>query len=307
MDNSAFAVVFQEAKMNRKRFSLIIWLSAAFICLAACDSTPNEPAAAESRETETSAPAESAAAASVPTIVEIATEAPTSTSTPTSIPTETPTLTPSPVPSDTPSPTPVPTDTPEPTITPTPEPKVIVEISSLNVRGGPGTVYDVVFVAESGDEFAVTGEAFDCQWLKVAADEDNHGWVSGDPEIVTLNHPCQSIPEAEIPPVPTAAFTATPETGGMGSVTFINETTNRGASVVLRTCCEYHQLSAHPGETVTMLLPPDEYAWSVFSDNCRRDLPQLFLTGGMQVIVRLIPDVNNASCQSYIDYGIYGG
>jgi hypothetical protein len=292
--------------MIRRVFSMIIWLSALLLFLVACETDNGETQPTEVQINVMATPTESMAEASAPTVVEFTGEVPEPTNTPTSVPTETPTVTPSLVPTDTPSPTPVPTDTPEPTITPTPEPKVVVEVSSMNVRSGPGIAYDIVLVAESGDVFAVTGEAFDCQWLKVTAAEGTAGRLSGDPDIVTLNQPCQAIPAADIPPVPTAAFTPTPETGGMATITLINETTDRGASLYLHNCCGLIQISTHPGETTVRQLPADEYGWYVFSISCKRDLPQLFLTAGMEVVARIIPEAS-APCGSYFEYAILGG
>ncbi len=285
---------------------MILLLSSALLCLTACVSDYGEPKPTEIQASVMAAPTESVPKVSSPTAVDIATEMPAATNTPTSEPTEALTATPSLAPTDTPSPTPSPTDTPEPTITPTPEPKVVVEASSINVRGGPGTAYDILVVAKSGDELAVIGGAYNCQWLMVTVDAGVAGWVSDDPDIVTLNQPCLIIPEAEIPPVPTIAFTATPETGGFATIIFINETTDRGASLWLHNCCELIQISTHPGETTVRQLPADEYGWYVFSISCKRDLPQLFLTSGMEVIGRLIPDAN-ASCGSYFEYEILGG
>ena len=164
-------------------------------------------------------------------------------------------------------------------------------------------MYEVVGVAESGDEYVVTGTAHDCQWLKIVDNGGVEGWLSANPDIVTFDSQCDTIPEADIPPIPTAAFTPTPETGGMGTITFINMTPDRGASVHFRTCCEHFEISTEPGETGSIQLPPDEYGWYVFSISCRRDMPQLFLKSGMQVIVKLIPDPTQP-CTSYIEGGI---
>ena len=137
-------------------------------------------------------------------------EAPTRTPTvpPTNTPTPTPTSTATPTPNPTNTPTPTPTSTKTPTatptttpvITPTPLPDATVNIKTLNVRSGPGTVYDILAGVHQGDELEVIGQAYECDWLKVIIPQGTQGWVAGGPEYVIRNLPCDLIPAAAIPP-----------------------------------------------------------------------------------------------------------
>jgi hypothetical protein len=79
----------------------------------------------------------------------------------------------------------------------------VVKVDTLNVRGGPGTVYDVVGSAHQGDKLRVIGQANDCGWLKVVVATKPQEWVSGKSDYVSLNVPCAGIPTAPIPPTPT--------------------------------------------------------------------------------------------------------
>ncbi len=79
----------------------------------------------------------------------------------------------------------------------------MVNVKTLNVRSGPGTIYDVRAGVHQGDELVVIGQAYGCDWLKVIIPQGTQGWVAGEPEYVTRNLPCDLIPAAPIPPTPT--------------------------------------------------------------------------------------------------------
>ncbi|MCP4423168.1 MAG: SH3 domain-containing protein [Chloroflexi bacterium] len=125
-------------------------------------------------------------------------------------PTDAPTETPTPQPTSTPtsSPTDTPTTTPEPTFTATPTPAVKVALSSINVRSGPGTRYDVIGVLSSGEIVIVIGSNDDNNlWYKIRSEErlfkqSSEGWVADDvveqinPESVT------AVPTIPAPPTP---------------------------------------------------------------------------------------------------------
>ena len=100
------------------------------------------------------------------------------------------------------------TPTPEPTFTKTPEPGAIVDTDSLNIREGPGTMYGIVTGVDRGDLLEITGQAYNCEWLKVKTESGVSGWVSAD--LVKFEQSCSSIPSAAIPPTPIPLPTSTP-------------------------------------------------------------------------------------------------
>jgi hypothetical protein len=171
-----------------------------------------------------------------------------------------------------------------------------------------------VGTAVQGADLIVVGQVYDCQWLQIETAAGDPGWVTGNSEYVSLNLDCAAILVAEVPAPPTDSETQpsttaepslteqAPPAGGTGRITVINETPDRGASVYLRTCCENLQISTEPGETKVMDLPADEYAWHVQHHNCVAHFPQLFLTDGMEIIVRLIP--TEGGCGLYVDVTI---
>lgn len=92
------------------------------------------------------------------------------------------------------------TPTPEATATSTPRPGAIVDTDSLNVRGGPDTVYGIVTGVSEGDHLEIVGEAYDCAWLKIETEDGVVGWVSA--ALVDYDLSCSDIPSASIPPTP---------------------------------------------------------------------------------------------------------
>jgi len=133
---------------------------------------------------------------------------PTATPTPTRMsarPTSTPTATTRPKPTATPTHT--------PTITPTPLPDAIVNNDILNLRTGPGTVYDIIKVMQLGDELDVTARNEAGTWLAVTTSDGSKGWCST--KYLQLNVSLDDIPIAtDIPPTPTPSEptpTPTPE------------------------------------------------------------------------------------------------
>jgi serine/threonine-protein kinase len=123
------------------------------------------------------------------------------TATPTTVPTKTPTSVP---PTSTPLP-PTPTDTPTlvpPTETPTPKPAAVVQAEALNVRGGPGTEYDVVGQVKQGDQLEIVTRTEGGDWLQVRLTDGKEGWVSV--QLVEVGGEVTGIPVAAvIPPTPT--------------------------------------------------------------------------------------------------------
>lgn len=207
-----------EHRPSLRSFALIAVL--AMVLFAGCSR--------QSDDTEISTPlAERAAEVAVVVVAtDTPTAAPTHTATATMEPTATPTTAPTdtPLPTQTPSPTTTPTetatatDTPtaEPTETPTPEPTpdtpaAQVVASVLNVRSGPGTVYDRIGQVAEGSQLDIVAKAPDSDWLLVCCVDDNQVWVIGSGEYVRQVGPVDSVPVAEeIPAPPTPAPTPTP-------------------------------------------------------------------------------------------------
>jgi N-acetylmuramoyl-L-alanine amidase len=73
---------------------------------------------------------------------------------------------------------------------------VTILAERLNVRSGPGTTYEVVASAKSGEKYSVTGQSGNCAWLRIASGGKALGWVSGNKAFVTLKGACSSIPAA---------------------------------------------------------------------------------------------------------------
>lgn len=70
-------------------------------------------------------------------------------------------------------------DQPTPTLTPT---EVITgrvaSSQAVNVRQGPGTIYDLEFVLRSGAQFTASGQNKDATWLKIRSEDGRSGWIA---------------------------------------------------------------------------------------------------------------------------------
>jgi hypothetical protein len=140
---------------------------------------------------------------STATLVPTDTAQPTPTHTATA--TSSPTVTPSPTATRRPTATPWPTVTRQPTATPwpTPLPDAVV-IKAINLRTGPGLVYDVIRVLPVGTEVKVIGQVENCGWLQVITADGTEAWMGGSSEYVERNLRCGAIPLAPVPLAPTA-------------------------------------------------------------------------------------------------------
>jgi Bacterial SH3 domain len=111
----------------------------------------------------------------------------------------TPTITPVP-------PTEVPTATPLPSPTAAPLPDAVVKAATANLRAGPDTGAAKIAALAGGEPLAVAGQTNACAWLMVKTAKGQEGWVArvtGGTELVTLNVPCDSVPQIAVPtPVP---------------------------------------------------------------------------------------------------------
>ncbi len=152
-----------------------------------------------------STPAPSAAAFQFVTLTPITTPS----STPTITPTPTP-VTPTPSPTITPTSTNTATPTPSPTITPTPNltPHAIIDSpgSQLNVRGGPGRIYEPPLGAYNNDAVVdILGQQRDSNgdlwWLvRFTGGVNGQGWIFA--EFTEANN-VNNLPWVNPPPTPT--------------------------------------------------------------------------------------------------------
>jgi Tol biopolymer transport system component len=58
--------------------------------------------------------------------------------------------------------------------------------AGLNLRAGPGVVYDSIGVVTEGEQFDVTGINSSSEWYQIATDDEVVGWISSDPPLVAI-------------------------------------------------------------------------------------------------------------------------
>lgn len=78
-----------------------------------------------------------------------------------------------------------------PTATATPAPAAIA-VADVNIRGGPGLDYDVVFTLTSGDKAPITGTDSTGQWWQVELEDGATGWVLG--QLVSTEGAVEGVP-----------------------------------------------------------------------------------------------------------------
>jgi uncharacterized protein YraI len=149
--------------------------------------------------------------------------------------------------------------------------QAVVNIESLSVRSGPGTVYPVQAYVVRGDKLTILGQAYKCSWLKVRTTDGQTGWVSATYLVYSLA--CGEIALAPIPPVPTqvaqATLTKGPSGGSCDATSFITIINNTGGnlSVDLSGPANYH-VGLGPGGNTTISVCPGSYYWSASTDGC---------------------------------------
>jgi len=75
-----------------------------------------------------------------------------------------------------------------------------VNVSTLNVRSGPGVAYPRIGQVRRADQLPVIGQTGGCAWLQVRTPGGAEGWVSGGSQYTTLNTLCGTLTEATAPP-----------------------------------------------------------------------------------------------------------
>lgn len=176
------------------RWRMLIGLVGLMIVLAGCPQTPEAPPIAPTRTpmpTFTPTP-------EGPVIDLAATEAALAAAATASA--AQPAANQNPAPTDTPAEPPAPA---EPTATPTPEAAQATVSQGMNVRGGPGTNYQIIGAAQAGDQFVIKGKDPTGAWWQVEYN-GRDGWLFG--QLVNAQNTgavavAQNIPA---PPPPTA-------------------------------------------------------------------------------------------------------
>ena len=121
---------------------------------------------------------------------------------------------------------------------------------AVNLRQGPGTNYFIAGGAFKDDSVLVTGQAYECEWLEVQAEDGTTGWVQVDQ--VSFAQDCAAVPPADIPPTP---FIPTPTPTNPGGTKFavIN---NTGQSVTLTFRGENnYTFTVPPGRSQVQVIP----------------------------------------------------
>lgn len=78
-------------------------------------------------------------------------------------------------------------------------------VPTLNVRSGPGLVYEIIDKVRSGDEpatVAVNGRSVDNGWLTVIPEVAQDGWITADTNFITCDGDLTSLPIIEAPAPP---------------------------------------------------------------------------------------------------------
>jgi len=112
-----------------------------------------------------------------------------------------------------PQPSPTTSDTPSgPTETTTEVPSCLVVSNFLNLRSGPGVVYDPpIQTLTGGTALLPFAKNADGSWLNVQLQgESVTGWVSASGQFVSCNFDPANLPLGQIPPTPTPTNTSTP-------------------------------------------------------------------------------------------------
>jgi heat shock protein HslJ len=110
----------------------------------------------------------------------------------------------------------------------------VIAPAGVNVRTGPGNLYDVILLAPLGAQGEIVGISQDRTWwvVNIPGAPNNQGWVSA--EFVRAEN-AQDVPVVGTPPLPTQEVTATPVPTRAPQVSFTaNRTTvNAGETATL--------------------------------------------------------------------------
>lgn len=124
-----------------------------------------------------------------PSATATSTPVPTMTALPTLTPTDQPTSVPVIVPTDPPA-MPTAVSTPFVEILPTPDTGFVISDSSVNVRKGPGTEFEVIAVLPPGTPILLIGKSDSSDWQHVRLSDGRAGWILAS--LVSNNPPVSS-------------------------------------------------------------------------------------------------------------------
>jgi len=94
----------------------------------------------------------------------------------------------------------------------------VVNVKSLHLRSGPGTVYPALGVLKYRQELRVLGRDEGGSWFKVLTEDEEEGWVAA--QYVEFLGLLESIPVLEAPPTPVPTPTPTPTPAFEGQLVF---------------------------------------------------------------------------------------
>ncbi|MAU13240.1 MAG: hypothetical protein CL607_25710 [Anaerolineaceae bacterium] len=141
---------------------------------------------------------------------------------------------------------------------------VVTGTQRVNVRFGPGTVYDVIGGLDVGDTVEVTGQS-GSGWYAIDF-SGYEAWIAGS--VIELSGPCDNLPYTYIPPTPTPPATPTPIPSPTPELPIAGDNEYRGikvdyfseSPVYLSGAISYPQGDMQ--DTVTYALTNTQYAYN---------------------------------------------
>jgi uncharacterized protein YraI len=127
----------------------------------------------------------------------------------------------------------------------------VVEAELLNLRFGPGTVYDILGILKRGDTLKITGKCPAGDWLRVIAPNGQEGWV--ETQFLKINLPLAEVTPAPIPSTPTPISPTDMPTTPTIAPTSMPSPTNTPTDTAMPTATPTS--TPHPG---LALVSPDE-------------------------------------------------
>jgi hypothetical protein len=142
--------------------------------------------------------------------------------------------------------------------------QALVKVNGLNVREGPSTQYAPPRTkVQAGAALIVLGQALDQQWILVRLPDGSVGWVSAEPQHVTLSVPLASLPPAYYRPF-NGVVQQVGKQNGMGQLTIENQREEDHVVVLTPNNDPFLAIYVRAGETVKIDKIPDGI-YSVFS------------------------------------------
>ena len=163
----------------------------------------------------------------------------------------------------------VPTNTPvagpgEPTATPTPEAAQATTSQAVNIRGGPGTTYQIIGAAQPGERFAIKGKDPTGAWWQIDYN-GRDGWLFG--QLVSAQNTgavavAQNIPAPPPPtvtPVPPPTAPPPPPAAAQPTAAPVSSTKYKFNIVVVSKCVRQPAGNWFEGRTYINAQPVNGY------------------------------------------------